>query len=59
MPGGRIVIAGATDAAREWVRGAGMVAVLDEGGVVAAAVPVRGAGPRLGRWMGKAEKRNP
>ncbi len=59
MPGGRIVLAGATDAAREWVRGAGMVAVLDDAGLLAAALPVPGAGPRLGRWMGKAEKRSP
>ena len=59
MPGGRIVIAGATDAAREWVRGAGMVAVLDDAGLLAAALPVPGAGPQLGRWMGKGEKRRP
>lgn len=59
MPGGRIVIADATDAAREWVRGAGMVAVLDEAGLLAAALPVPGAGPRMGRWMGKGEQRRP
>ncbi len=59
MPGGRVVIADATDAAREWVRGAGMVAVLDEAGLLAAALPVPGAGPRMGRWMGKGEEHRP
>ena len=52
MPGGRIVISCATEAARGWVGGAGLVTVLDEGGMVAAAVPAPGAGPRPGRWMG-------
>ena len=52
MPGGRIVISHATPAARGWVGGAGLVTVLDEGGMVVAAVPGPGAGPRPGRWVG-------
>ena len=44
MPGGRIVIAGATREARDWVRGAGLVRVLDEGGMVVGAVRVPGGG---------------
>ncbi len=52
MPGGRIVISCATEAARGWVGGAGLVTVLDEGGMVVAAVPAPGVGPRPGRWMG-------
>ena len=52
MPGGRIVISCATEAARGWVGGAGLVTVLDEGGMVVAAVPAPGAGPRPGRWVG-------
>ena len=59
MPGGRIVIAGATDAAREWVRGAGLATVLDESGLLVAAFPLPGAAPRMGRWMGAAEKPRP
>ena len=52
MPGGRIVISHATEAARGWVGGAGLVTVLDEGGMVVAALPAPGAGPRPGRWVG-------
>ena len=52
VPGGRIVISRATPAARGWVGGAGLVTVLDEGGMVVAAVPAPGAGARPGRWMG-------
>ena len=52
VPGGRIVISCATEAARGWVGGAGLVTVLDEGGMVVAAVPAPGAGPRPGRWVG-------
>ncbi len=52
VPGGRIVISHATEAARGWVGGAGLVTVLDEGGMVVAAVPAPGAGPRPGRWVG-------
>ncbi len=52
VPGGRIVISHATPAARGWVGGAGLVTVLDEGGMVVAAVPAPGAGPRPGRWVG-------
>ncbi len=59
MPGGRIVIAGATDAAREWVRGAGLATLLDESGLLVAALPLPGAAPRMGRWMGAAEKPRP
>lgn len=44
MPGGRIVIAGATREARDWVRGAGLGVVLDEGAMVVGAVPVPGGG---------------
>ena len=42
MPGGRLVITEATREAREWVGGAGLVRVLDEGGMVV------GAGSRPG-----------
>lgn len=59
MPGGRIVIAGATDAAREWVRGAGLATLLDASGLLVAALPLPGAAPRMGRWMGAAEKPRP
>ena len=52
VPGGRIVISHATEAARGWVGGAGLVTVLDEGDMVVAAVPAPGAGPRPGRWVG-------
>ena len=52
MPGGRIVITGATDGAREWVVAAGLVTLLDEGGVVVGGVAGPGAGPRMGRWRG-------
>jgi len=52
VPGGRVVITGATPEAREWVGGAGLVTVLDEGGMVVAAVPAPGTGPRPGRWVG-------
>lgn len=47
MPGGRIVITGATHEARDWVRGAGLVRVLDEGGMVVGAVRVPGGGLKL------------
>ena len=52
VPGGRIVISHATEAARRWVGGAGLVTVLDEGGMVVAAAPAPGTGPRPGRWVG-------
>ena len=47
MAGGRIAITGATREAREWVRGAGLVTVLDEDGMVVGAVPVPGGGVKL------------
>ena len=47
VPGGRIAITGATDEAREWVRGAGLGVVLDEGGMVVGAVPVPGGVVKL------------
>ncbi len=49
MPGGRIVITGATGEAREWVVAAGLVRLLDEGGVVVGGV----AAPGGGRWVGR------
>ncbi len=52
MPGGRVVITGATEEAREWVVAAGLVTLLDEGGVVVGGVAGPGAGPRMGRWGG-------
>ena len=52
MPGGRIVITGATGEAREWVVGAGLVTLLDEGGMVVGGVAAPGTGPRMGRWGG-------
>ena len=59
MPGGRVVITEATGDARDWVHGAGLAAMLDEAGLLVAAFPVPGAGPRMGRWMGAADKRRP
>ncbi|MDE0445035.1 MAG: hypothetical protein OXH96_00055 [Spirochaetaceae bacterium] len=52
MPGGRIVITGATGEAREWVVAAGLVTLLDEGGMVVGGVAAPGTGPRMGRWGG-------
>lgn len=52
MPGGRIVITGVTGEAREWVVGAGLVTLLDEGGMVVGGVAGPGTGPRMGRWGG-------
>ena len=59
LPGGRIVITGATGEARDWVTAAGLVTVLDEGGMVVGGVPVPGEGPRFGRWVGPQPKRGP
>ena len=53
MAGGRLVITEATREARDWVGGAGLAVVLDEGGMVVGAVPVPGAEPRLGWWVGR------
>ena len=53
MPGGRIVITGATGEAREWVVTAGLVRLLDEGGMVVGGVAAPGTGPRMGRWVGR------
>ena len=52
MPGGRIVITGATGEAREWVVAAGLVTLLDEDEVVVGGVPAPGSEPRMGRWSG-------
>ena len=52
--GGRIVITDATREARDWVKVAGLVTVLDEGGMVVGAVPAPGAEPRFGRWAGRS-----
>lgn len=52
MPGGRVVITGATAEAREWVVAARLATLLDEGGVVVVGVAGPGAGPRMGRWGG-------
>ena len=52
MPGGRIVITGATGEAVEWVVAAGLVTLLDEDGMVVGGVAAPGAGPRMGRWGG-------
>ena len=54
MPGGRIVITGATDEARAWVAASGLMTLLDEGGVVVGGVAAPGSGPRMGRWVGGA-----
>ena len=63
MPGGRVVIVGASEAAREWVQGAGMATVLDEGGgaaaLLVAVLPLPGAGPRPGRWVGRTRASPP
>lgn len=47
MAGGRLVITGATREARDWVGGAGLVMVLDEGRMVVGAVPAPGGGLTL------------
>ncbi len=47
MAGGRIAITEARREAREWVGGAGLVTILDEGGMVVGAVPVPGEGLKL------------
>ena len=53
MPGGRIVITGATEGAGEWVVKAGLVTMLDEGGVVVGGGRGRGWGRgRGGGWGG-------
>ena len=52
MPGGRVVITGATGEAREWVVAAGLVMLLDEDEVVVGGVAAPGTGPRMGRWGG-------
>lgn len=59
VAGGRIVITAATREAREWVRGAGLGVVLDEGGMVVGVVPVPGEVRRLGRGVGAGPKRSP
>ena len=46
------MITGATQAAREWVKGAGLVTVLDDGGVVVGAVAAPGAGREWGAGVG-------
>lgn len=57
--GGRVVISAPTDAARDWVRDAGLATVLDEAGLLAATAPLPGAGPRMGRWAGAADRPGP
>ena len=59
MPGGRIVITGATEEAREWVAASGLVTLLDEGGVVVGGVAGPGAGARMGRWVGRDSRDRP
>ena len=59
MPGGRIVITGATDGAREWVVASGLMTLLDEGGVVVGGVAGAGAGARMGRWVGRDSRDRP
>ena len=59
MPGGRIVITGATEGAREWVAAAGLVTLLDEGGMVVGGVAGPGAGARMGRWVGRDSRDRP
>ena len=53
IPGGRIVITGATAGAREWMAASGLVTMLDEGGVVVGGVAGPGVGARMGRWAGR------
>ena len=55
MAGGRIVITDATRAAREWVRGAGLVTLLDDGGLLVGAIPLPGAEARFGRGVGRTD----
>ena len=59
MPGGRVVITDPTAAARDWVQSAGLATMLDESGLLAAAFPLPGAAPRMGRWMGAADGPGP
>ena len=59
MPGGRIVITGATGEAREWVVAAGLMTLLDEGGMVVGGVAGPGVGARMGRWVGRDSRDRP
>ena len=59
MAGGRIVITGATEGAREWVAAVGLVTLLDEGGVLVGGVAGPGVGARMGRWVGRDSKGRP
>ena len=60
MPGGRMVVSNASDAAREWARGAGLAVVLDEGrgeaggtGMLVAALPMPGQEPKPMAWKSR------
>lgn len=57
MPGGRIVITGASAAARAWMTGSGLATLIDEDDTLVGALAPPGAGPRPGRWMGSAPGR--
>ena len=59
MPGGRVVIDGAAGAARDWVVAAGLVTLLDEGGMVVGGVGAGGGGARMARWAGREPGRVP
>ena len=50
--GGRLVISQAPDAARAWLRSAGLVQVLDDDGLLVAVEPPGGAAPRAAKWRG-------
>lgn len=49
MPGGRIVVTGATEETREWLAASGLMTLLDEGGVLVGGVAAGAGGARMGR----------
>lgn len=57
--GGRLVISGPSDASREWVRSKGLAQLLDDGGLLVAAVPPAGSKPRPAMWRGPGVSSSP
>ncbi|MDE2982103.1 MAG: hypothetical protein OXU74_13005 [Gemmatimonadota bacterium] len=51
MPGGRIVITGASAVARAWMTGSGLATLLDEDDTLVGALAPPGTGPRPMNWM--------
>ena len=57
--GGRLVISGPSDASRKWVRRNALVQLLDDGGLLVAAVPPMGPKPRPATWRGPGAPSSP